>query len=157
MNLPEMVRASRSFFPLHVLYVSCHQKLSPRFSMGLFASNDPIKKDLHRCAQLLGVLLVPDVVKLTTRISHHRRHPMPCIFAFSFNNSCFLGATLCTQASQFCFNYLLRLYFEVKFINQGFSYKLDIPVDYLLARLLRLNPLALSIPFLFMCVLLSLT
>lgn len=73
---------------------------------------------------------------------------MLCIF-FSFNNSCFLCATLCTQASQFCFNYLLRLYFEVKFINQGFS---DIPVDYLLAHLLRLNPLALSIPSFFSCV-----
>lgn len=43
----------------------------------------------------------------------------------------------------------LRLYFEVMFINQGFS---DIPVDYLLAHLLGLNPLALSIPSFFSCV-----
>lgn len=38
---------------------------------GFLASDDPIKKIPHRCAHLLGFQLVPDAVKLTTKISHH--------------------------------------------------------------------------------------
>ena len=52
-------------------YVGCHQKAWPRFRVGLPTSNGPIKKIPHTHAQLHGIWLIPDVVKLTFKIIHH--------------------------------------------------------------------------------------
>ena len=40
--------------------------------VGLPTSHDPVKKTPPRCAQLLGFELIPDVVKLTVKVGHHR-------------------------------------------------------------------------------------
>lgn len=51
-------------------YVGCHQKAWPRFRVGLPTSNAPIKKIPHTHTQLHVIWLIPDVVKLMSKIIH---------------------------------------------------------------------------------------
>lgn len=56
MSLPVRVRAKgkKQKLPSSMsLYVGCHEKVGPRFSMGLPTSNDLFKKVPHRHDQLL--------------------------------------------------------------------------------------------------------
>lgn len=50
--------------------VGCCQEVWPRFRAGLPNSDNPIKKTPHQCAQLLGFYLIPDIVKVPTKINH---------------------------------------------------------------------------------------
>lgn len=47
-----------------------HQKVWPRFRVSLPTSNEPVKKVTLKCAQQLGFWVIPDVVKLATKLSH---------------------------------------------------------------------------------------
>lgn len=87
-----------SFFP--VLFCGLKHRVWPRFSVGLLTSSDTgffppqiiqSRKVPHRCAQLLGFQSTPDVVLLTTRISHHSLS----FFCQWLISHCVLGSSLC--------------------------------------------------------------
>ena len=48
------------------------QKVLPRFRVAIPSSYAPIKKTLHKNAQLLRSELIPDVVKLKSKINLHK-------------------------------------------------------------------------------------
>lgn len=88
MNLPLPVRASRweanaPFFP-----VTSHRlqtKGMAHFGVGLLTSNDPNKKNLFQGCPAAWVSVNLDVLKLTTKISHHQSilcqlHTQPYLF-----------------------------------------------------------------------------
>lgn len=53
-------------------YVSCSQRVWPRFRVGPPIFSGLIKTIPHRCAQNLGFYFIPDGIRLTTEASHHR-------------------------------------------------------------------------------------
>lgn len=50
----------KNFF--HALCVGCHQSVAH-----VRVANDLVKKISNRCAQVLGFLVIPDIVKLTAK------------------------------------------------------------------------------------------
>lgn len=69
--------------------VGCYQKVWPRLRVDLLISNEPVKKIPHMCAQPLMFSLIPDVVRLITKISHHSgrkiKHHEFCYLESRFN------------------------------------------------------------------------
>ena len=64
-------KAQTPFF--QILYISCPEKGWPRVGGGVFLYRMiQSRKIPHRCAQLLGFLLVSDIVKLTAKNSHYK-------------------------------------------------------------------------------------
>lgn len=57
------------------LYLGWCWKVTPTFKMKLPTSINLIKKTPHRCAQRLVSYLIPDLVKLTTKINHDSSLP----------------------------------------------------------------------------------
>lgn len=49
-------------------FMGCHQKVGPRFRVGLLASYNLIMKIPHRSSWQLGFQLMPDVVMMTLRL-----------------------------------------------------------------------------------------
>lgn len=75
MNLPRRVRANRQKVKalfLHVLLCELVAKRMAIFRMGLPTSNDPLKRTAHIYGQLLLFSLITDVIKLVTKICHHK-------------------------------------------------------------------------------------
>lgn len=70
----QWARARRQMLaPFSVSFHLCCHAILPVFQVCLSVSNKLTKKTLHRHAQQLGVWLVPDAVKLTSKMSHNTR------------------------------------------------------------------------------------
>lgn len=74
MDLPARVRASRQgpSFLVYICVSGLPPEGAPRFKVALPVSNSLVQKSFHWSTQKLGGELVPDAVKLTTKISHHK-------------------------------------------------------------------------------------
>lgn len=68
------IRQKAKPFP-QILYLGWCWKVTPTFKMKLPTSINLIKKTPHRCAQRLVSYLIPDLVKLTTKINHDSSLP----------------------------------------------------------------------------------
>lgn len=72
--MPARVRAGRQrpSFLVYIFVSGLPPEGAPRFKVTLPVSNSLVQKISHRSTQKLGGELVPDAVKLTTKISHHK-------------------------------------------------------------------------------------
>lgn len=68
----EYKQAEREILSSTPLHLGCHQKVPFRIRMDYSASNHPIKEIPHKNSPHLRFSLIPDAVRLTSKISYYR-------------------------------------------------------------------------------------
>lgn len=71
MYIDELASKTKNSFLFYVsFHAECYHKMWPRIGMDPPSSNNPANDIPHRNGQQFWILLIPDAVELTTRISH---------------------------------------------------------------------------------------